>query len=635
MPRKNIPPLCLGLVFIGLLSGLSAQVLPTQEWIHFYSDSSTVNGRPIAAGTRISVLNEKGYLCGEVWVRTAGQYGFLPVYRDDGTSTLIEGATPGEILLFYLHGLMVPPGFNFPVWTSNGAVLKWDLHIQVPEGPRLQMTPATVNFPATRIGSTARHDVWLSNIGTEVLQIQERTCLPDANFGLKLEPVELPPGASIAVPVFFRPNFGQGLASTEFTLKTNTPEPNYARIRLQGEVISDILPSSAWLSVGGTCQLDELPAPVGTFIDVYDLRGGHCGSGRVEMPGLFGPFRIYGDDPSTATDEGPEPGEPLQFSVQGYPALSPATDTLRWTGANQQLDIDLVALANFPPELRYQLSDLVFTEDSPPFLVARLDTLFADRNCDDLSFEIASSNELVQASLGRQNELWLTLAPDQSGFSLISVQARDQSTTVTDHFRVTVLAVNDPPRIIDLPDEYTVINTDTLRIRLKSHALDIDSPEAGLRWSVASLTPALQAGLESDSSALFWAPGFIGQAQALLILSDDAQATNTLRLSLTFQAATTVALAFSDLPTRLELQPVFPNPFNPNTTLHYQLPQVADVEIKIFDLRARQIGHWQFRSQPPGRHQLDIDLKNEPSGIYFLRFQAGAQVTSQRLVLLK
>ncbi len=83
-----------------------------------------------------------------------------------------------------------------------------------------------------------------------------------------------------------------------------------------------------------------------------------------------------------------------------------------------------------------------------------------------------------------------------------------------------------------------------------------------------------------------------------------------------------------------------PNPFNPATTIHFELPKRSDVEIIIYDLLGREVRTLVDRRFERGSYSEiwnGRDNKNLPvaTGAYFLRMQAGDFVTGRKLLLIK
>ncbi len=79
---------------------------------------------------------------------------------------------------------------------------------------------------------------------------------------------------------------------------------------------------------------------------------------------------------------------------------------------------------------------------------------------------------------------------------------------------------------------------------------------------------------------------------------------------------------------------ITPNPFNNSTTISYNLPQQATVQISIFNHLGKQVDFIQ-QNQSSGKQQITWDASGLPSGVYYFRMQAGEQVASGKLLLVK
>lgn len=88
-------------------------------------------------------------------------------------------------------------------------------------------------------------------------------------------------------------------------------------------------------------------------------------------------------------------------------------------------------------------------------------------------------------------------------------------------------------------------------------------------------------------------------------------------------------------PTSFSLQPVYPNPFNPSTTIRFSLPERAYVELKVFDRLGREVARLVDGTIEAGRHEVLFNAPALPSGVYFARFSAGGFSQTRRLTLLK
>jgi hypothetical protein len=57
------------------------------------------------------------------------------------------------------------------------------------------------------------------------------------------------------------------------------------------------------------------------------------------------------------------------------------------------------------------------------------------------------------------------------------------------------------------------------------------------------------------------------------------------------------------LPESYALYPAYPNPFNPVTTLSYDLPEKSDVTLAIFNIQGQEIHRQQWQNQPADFNQ--------------------------------
>ena len=97
-------------------------------------------------------------------------------------------------------------------------------------------------------------------------------------------------------------------------------------------------------------------------------------------------------------------------------------------------------------------------------------------------------------------------------------------------------------------------------------------------------------------------------------------------------------LDFTQLPNNLALDPAFPNPFNPLTTLYFDIPGTAKsslVLIEIYDIRGRSVETLFEGYTSPGRHNIKWNATQFSSGIYFVKLSYDNQSRTQKVILLK
>ena len=83
-----------------------------------------------------------------------------------------------------------------------------------------------------------------------------------------------------------------------------------------------------------------------------------------------------------------------------------------------------------------------------------------------------------------------------------------------------------------------------------------------------------------------------------------------------------------------------PNPFNPTTTIRYELAQASDVTLRIFDARGSLVRELVADNKSAGRYSVEWDARNRfgkpvAAGVYFYRLTAGTFVETRKMVLVK
>ncbi|HAB53724.1 MAG TPA: hypothetical protein DCE80_16370, partial [Ignavibacteriales bacterium] len=67
----------------------------------------------------------------------------------------------------------------------------------------------------------------------------------------------------------------------------------------------------------------------------------------------------------------------------------------------------------------------------------------------------------------------------------------------------------------------------------------------------------------------------------------------------------------------------FPNPFNPNTKISYQIPEMSFVQIKVYDVLGKEVATLVNEEKHEGKYEVEFrtDGLHLSSGIYFYRLQ--------------
>jgi hypothetical protein len=80
---------------------------------------------------------------------------------------------------------------------------------------------------------------------------------------------------------------------------------------------------------------------------------------------------------------------------------------------------------------------------------------------------------------------------------------------------------------------------------------------------------------------------------------------------------------------------VYPNPFNDQTKISYELDRKNQVEISLYNINGEQIQSLLSEQQVAGNHELQFSRGNLPAGIYFYRIVTETRQATGRMILMK
>jgi hypothetical protein len=89
------------------------------------------------------------------------------------------------------------------------------------------------------------------------------------------------------------------------------------------------------------------------------------------------------------------------------------------------------------------------------------------------------------------------------------------------------------------------------------------------------------------------------------------------------------------VPQRYALYQNFPNPFNPESRVRFDLPEQSRVTLVVYNLLGQEVARVLDEEMEAGAHSARIDARSLSSGVYFYRLQAGHFVESRKMVVLK
>jgi len=91
----------------------------------------------------------------------------------------------------------------------------------------------------------------------------------------------------------------------------------------------------------------------------------------------------------------------------------------------------------------------------------------------------------------------------------------------------------------------------------------------------------------------------------------------------------------TDLPSEFALLSNYPNPFNAQTVIEYQLPVSASVKLEVYNLLGNKVTTLVEGEQEAGYKSVSWDASDVSSGIYFYKLSAGDYTETMRMILVK
>ncbi len=91
----------------------------------------------------------------------------------------------------------------------------------------------------------------------------------------------------------------------------------------------------------------------------------------------------------------------------------------------------------------------------------------------------------------------------------------------------------------------------------------------------------------------------------------------------------------TEIPEQTKLLQNYPNPFNPTTSISFELTQSSLVELSIYDMNGRLVSELVNNTYSAGKHSVNFNASGLASGIYYYRLNAGGEVFTKKMTLIK
>ncbi|MBO6574778.1 MAG: tandem-95 repeat protein [Rhodothermales bacterium] len=307
--------------------------------------------------------------------------------------------------------------------------------------------------------------------------------------------------------------------------------------------------------------------------------------------------------------------------------------------------------------------DLASTPEDTPITISPLanDT---DPNGDTLRIVAVQQPTLGTAELMEGGLVVYTPAPDVFGEDVFQYSVADDSLHTDGHIRIEITPVNDAPRF---PEGSPVFVAPGVRETIQvggvdppgqdpdkevvfsfREAVDPEGDPIEYTWSVypdssrvepqltgQSLGGTFHVTLGALATMAASTPGEVAEVWAGVTAADAEARSDSELLPLQLSRGLLTSTGSDDVPEEFALHTNFPNPFNPTTTIRYDVPEAGHLLLEVFDVRGKRVAVLADEVQSPGKHVQTFDAGTLPSGVYLYRLTSGSFTQVKTMILIK
>jgi len=130
-------------------------------------------------------------------------------------------------------------------------------------------------------------------------------------------------------------------------------------------------------------------------------------------------------------------------------------------------------------------------------------------------------------------------------------------------------------------------------------------------------------------------PSAINQTYNGLLTIQNPDSTITVSLKGFSNSQTGINKIGSEIPEEFNLYQNYPNPFNNTSNFKFEIANLGDVKLLVYDITGRLVQTLVNEELQPGRYEITFDGSNLNSGIFFYRLIAGNRIFTKKMILLK
>ncbi len=191
------------------------------------------------------------------------------------------------------------------------------------------------------------------------------------------------------------------------------------------------------------------------------------------------------------------------------------------------------------------------------------------------------------------------------------------------------------------------VNTTIIPVELTSFTADVIDDAVVLNWSTATEINNQMFEIERRSEeGQFFTIGYVEGYGTTTEPQEYSYMDNSVGTGIYYYRLKQIdydgSFEYSDIvevevtaPIEFALHQNYPNPFNPSATINYQIPELSNVTLKVYDVLGNVIETLVNEEKQSGIYNVEFDATGLSSGIYLYRLQAGNFIESKKMLLLK
>jgi hypothetical protein len=298
-----------------------------------------------------------------------------------------------------------------------------------------------------------------------------------------------------------------------------------------------------------------------------------------------------------------------------------------------------VTPSNLPPKISSIPEQTILENEKFPAL--NLDDYVIDPDNADsqLMWSFSGNKNLIVIIT---NHILQVTTPDSewAGSELLTFKVSDpeglrDSTKIT----FTVIALNDPPIVTHIPDQRILPGNTFQPIKLDDYVFDVDNNDSEIDWSAYGSVELQVQIVNRIATVMVPNSEWLGSEMIIFYAKDPYGLTGNSITTFTVSTSTDINTEEESLPTKFALYPNYPNPFNPETTISFDVPEASQVRMIIYNRLGQKVRTLLDEAKRAGRYHInwngtDDFGKKVSSGVYFYQIETEKYNATRKMILI-